>query len=49
MEWSFDTFRARTTKIWLFETAGALETTAVTKAPRESGDLLKQKCVLEVP
>ena len=34
--------------IWRFEAAGASGTTATTKAPRESGGLPKQKCVLEV-
>ena len=48
LEWSFDTFGARTTKIWPFEAAGALGTVAA-KAPRGSGGLPKQKCVLEVP
>ena len=33
----------------LFEAAGALGIVAVTKAPRGSGGLPKQKCVLEVP
>ena len=36
-------------KIWPFEAVGALGTVAATKAPRGSGGLLKQKCVLEVP
>ena len=49
MEWSLDTFGARTTKIWPFEVAGALGTTAMAKALRGSGGLPKQKCVLEVP
>ena len=49
MELSLDTFGARTTKIWPFESAGALGTMAVAKAPRESGGLPKQKYVLEVP
>ena len=35
-------------KLWLFEAAGALGTAATTKAPRGSGGLPKQKCVLEV-
>ena len=33
----------------MIETAGALGTTAMAKAPRGSGGLPKQKCVLEVP
>ena len=49
MEWSLDTFGARTTKIWPFEVARALGTVAATKAPRASGGLPKQKYVLEVP
>ena len=49
MEWSLDGFGVRTTKLWLFEPAGALRTATVAKAPRGSGGLLKQKCVLEVP
>ena len=36
-------------EIWPFEAAGALRTTAAVKAPRGSGGLPKQKCVLEVP
>ena len=35
-------------KIWPFEPIEALGTTAATKAPRGSGGLPKQKCVLEV-
>ena len=49
MEWSLDRFRAQTTKLWPFEAAGALGTIAAANAPRESGGLPKQKCVLEVP
>ena len=49
MEWSLDTFLARTMKILPFEAVGALETTAATKAPRGSDGLPKRKCVLEVP
>ena len=49
MEWLLDTFEAQTTKIWLFEAARALGTTAAAKAPRGSGGLPKQKCVLQVP
>ena len=49
MEWLLDTFGAWTTKIWLIEAIGALGTAAVAKAPRGSGGLPKQKCVLEVP
>ena len=49
MEWSLDKNRAWTREIWPFETAGALGTAAATKAPRGSGGLPKQKCVLEVP
>ena len=49
MEWLLDTFGAQTTKIWPFEAAGALRTVATAKAPRGSGGLPKQKCVLEVP
>ena len=48
MEWSLDTFGARTTKLWPFEAAGALGIAAAAKAPRGSGGLPKQKCVLEV-
>ena len=36
-------------KIWLCEAVGALGTTTTVKAPRGSGGLPKQKCVLEVP
>ena len=36
-------------KIWPFEAAEALGTTGAAKAPRGSGGLPKQKCVLEVP
>ena len=49
MEWLLDTFGAQTTKIWLFGAIGALGTAATAKAPRGSGGLPKQKCVLEVP
>ena len=49
MEWSLDTFGARTTKIWPFEAVGALGITAAAKAPKGSGGLPKPKCVLEVP
>ena len=35
--------------IWPFEAAGALGTATAAKAPRGSGSLPKQKCVLEVP
>ena len=49
MEGSLDTFEARTTKIWPFEAPRALETSATAKAPRGSGGLPKQKCVLKVP
>ena len=49
MEWSLDRFGAWTAKIWPIETAGALGTTVAAKAPRGSGGLPKQKCVLEVP
>ena len=48
MEWLFDRFGARTIKIWPFEAAGALGTTAAAQAPRRSGGLSKHKCV-EVP
>ena len=48
MEWSLNRFGARTTKIWPFEAARALGTTAVPKAPKGLGGLPKQKCVLEV-
>ena len=41
-------FGALTRKLWPFEVAGALGTTAAAKAPRGSGGLPKQKCVLEV-
>ena len=49
MEWLLNIFGARTTKIWPFEAAGALGSMAAAKAPRGSGGLPKQKCVLEVP
>ena len=49
MKWSFDRFGARTTKLWLIEAARALETMVAAKAPRGSGGLPEQKCVLEVP
>ena len=49
MEWLLDTFGAQTTKIWPFEATGALGTMVAAKAPRGSGGLPKQKCVLEVP
>ena len=49
MKWSLDGFGAQTTNIWLIEAAGALGTAAAAKAPRGSGGLPKQKCVLEVP
>ena len=49
MEWLLDTFGARTMRIWPFEAARALGTAAVAKAPKGSGGLPKQKCVLEVP
>ena len=49
MKWSLDTFGAHTTKLWLFKVAGALGTATATKAPRGSGGLPKQNCVLEVP
>ena len=32
MEWSFDRIGSRTTKLWPFETAGALGTAAAAKA-----------------
>ena len=48
-EWLLDRFGAQTTKIWLFEAAKALGTTAAAKAPRRLDGLPKQKCVLEVP
>ena len=48
MKWSLDGFGAQTTKLWRFEAVGALGTTAAAKAPRGSGGLPKQKCVLEV-
>ena len=35
MEWLFDRFEARTTKIWLFEATRALGTAAAAKAPRD--------------
>ena len=46
MEWLLDRFGAHTPKIWPIEAAEAL---AMAKAPRGSGGLPKQKCVLEVP
>ena len=49
MEWSLDKNRAQTREIWPFEAAGALGTAAAAKAPRGSGGLPKQKCVLKVP
>ena len=48
VEWSLDRFGAQTTKIWPFEAAGASGTVAAAKAPKGSGHLPKQKCVLEV-
>ena len=48
-QWLLIRFGALTTKIWLIEAAGALETAAAAKAPKGSGGLSKQKCVLEVP
>ena len=36
-------------KLWPFEAAGALGTSATVKALWRSGGLPKQKCVLEVP
>ena len=36
-------------KLWPFEAAGALGTAVAAKAPRGTGGLPKQKCVLEVP
>ena len=48
MEWSFDTFGARTTKIWPIEAARALGIAIAAKAPRGLGGLPKQKCALEV-
>ena len=49
MEWLLDRFGAQTAKIWPFEAARALGIAVAAKAPRESGGLPKQKCVLEVP
>ena len=49
MEWLLDRFGAWTTKIWPFEAAKALGTTAAAKAPKGSSGLPKQKCILEVP
>ena len=49
MEWSLDKNKAWKREIWPFEFAGALGTAAAAKAPRVSGGLPKQKCVLEVP
>ena len=49
MEWSLDKKKAWTREIWPFEPAGALGTVVAAKAPRGSGGLPKQKCVLEVP
>ena len=49
MEWLLDTFGTQTTKLWPFEAARALGTAAAAKAPRRSGGLPKQKCILEVP
>ena len=45
MELLLDTFRARTTKLWPFEAAGALGIAVATKAPRGLGGLPKQKCL----
>ena len=44
-----DKNKAWTREIWPFEPARALGTTATAKAPKGSGGLRKQKCVLEVP
>ena len=49
MEWLLYKNKAQTKGIWPFEPAEALGTTAAAKAPRESGGLPKQNCVLEVP
>ena len=49
MEWLLVRFGAQITKIWLFEAVRALRTMAAAEAPRGSGDLPQQKCVLEVP
>ena len=49
MKWSLNKNRAQSREIWPFEPVGALGTTATAKAPRGSGGLPKQKCVLEVP
>ena len=49
MEWLLNKNRAQTREIWPFEPAWALGTVAVAKAPRGSGGLPKQKCVLDVP
>ena len=45
IEWLHNRFGPRTTKIWPFEAARALKTTAAAKAPRWLGGLPKQKCV----
>ena len=49
MEWLLDKIKAWTREIWPFESAEALGTATTAKAPRGSGGLSKQKCVLEVP
>ena len=46
---ALDRIRARTRGIWPFEPTKALGTVATAKAPRGSGGLPKQKCILEVP
>ena len=42
MEWLLNRLRARTTKLWPFEAAGALGTVAAAKAPRGSDGLLNK-------
>ena len=48
MEWFFDRFASRTSKIWPFEAVGALGTAAMAKVPKRLGGLPQQKYVLEV-
>ena len=49
MDWLLNTFEAWTAKIFLIESTRALGIDAMAKAPRGSGGLPKQECVLEVP
>ena len=48
MEGLLDTFGAQTTRIWPLQAVGTLGTATAAKAPKGSGGLPKQKCVLQV-